>query len=336
MAIDPVSLGVAAGVNVLAPVVAKGIGGLFGLDEPSEEEQRAARLRQEAIGRLTAAAEGRTASPAQLAAQQAAQRTQQALIGMAQRGTVQQRAGNVRAAMQAAPEVMAQQSAVAAQTRAAEMDRAREMLANAQMQTASAEAAQGRANREYMQRLVGAGIQGAAGVAGESLMRAPGADPSKLSATEIADYNAAREAERAGKQGYATGGTSGDMGRGFMESLRAAPRQGSSAGQVSQAVGSTVQSVASPLALGVKRLGAAITPGANSQVMQQSQEMDRLRSERRAAVPSPLTVGRAAVFGPTSSPAQARGSNSPYGFASLADRMQVQNEMAPYMRTGGY
>lgn len=175
MAIDPVSLGVAAGVNLLAPVVAKGIGGLFGLDEPSDEERRAAGRRQEAIDRLTAEAEGRTASPAQLAALAQQQRTQQALASLAQRGSVQQRAGNVRAAMQAAPEVMAQQGAVAAQTRAEEMARARNALAQAQMGVATQEAAQGAARREYMQRLIGAGIQGAAAVTGDVMTRSPDA-----------------------------------------------------------------------------------------------------------------------------------------------------------------
>lgn len=172
---DPVSLGVAAGVNLLAPVVAKGIGGLFGLDEPSEEERRAAARRQEAIDRLTAEAEGRTASPAQLAALAQQQRTQQALQSLAQRGSVQQRAGNVRAAMQAAPEIMAQQGAVAAQTRAEEMARARNALAQAQMGVATQEAAQGAARREYMQKLIGAGIQGAAAVTGDVLTRSPDA-----------------------------------------------------------------------------------------------------------------------------------------------------------------
>jgi hypothetical protein len=175
MAIDPVSLGTAVGVNLLAPVVAKGIGGLFGLDEPSEEERRAAARRQEAIDRLTAEAEGRTASPAQLAALAQQQRTQQALASLAQRGNVQQRAGNVRAAMQAAPEVMAQQGAVAAQTRAEEMARARNALAQAQMGVATQEAAQGAARREYMQRLIGAGIQGAAAVTGDVMTRSPDA-----------------------------------------------------------------------------------------------------------------------------------------------------------------
>ena len=175
MAIDPVSLGTAVGVNLLAPVVAKGIGGLFGLDEPSEEERRAAGRRQEAIDRLTAEAEGRTASPAQLAALAQQQRTQQALASLAQRGSVQQRAGNVRAAMQAAPEVMAQQGAVAAQTRAEEMARARNALAQAQMGVATQEAAQGAARREYMQRLIGAGIQGAAAVTGDVMTRSPDA-----------------------------------------------------------------------------------------------------------------------------------------------------------------
>jgi hypothetical protein len=175
MAIDPLSIATAAGISALSPVVAKGIGSLFGLDEPSEEEQRASRLRQEALDRLTAQAEGRTASPAQLAALAQQQRTQQALQSLAQRGTVQQRAGNVRAAMQAAPEVMAQQGAVAAQTRAAEMESARNALAQMQMASASQEAAAGRANREYMQRLIGAGVSGGASAAASGMLQ--GAEP---------------------------------------------------------------------------------------------------------------------------------------------------------------
>lgn len=170
MPIDPVSIGVAAGVNALAPVVAKGLGSLFGLDEPSDEERQAAQLRQQALERLTAQAEGRTASPAQLAAIAQQQRTQQALQSLAQRGTVQQRAGNVRAAMQAAPEIMAQQGAVAAQTRAQEMESARNALAQMQMASAAQQAASGRANREYMQRIVGAGIAGAGAVAGQGML----------------------------------------------------------------------------------------------------------------------------------------------------------------------
>ena len=175
MAIDPLSIATAAGISALSPVVAKGIGSLFGLDEPSEEEQRASRLRQEALDRLTAQAEGRTASPAQLAALAQQQRTQQALQSLAQRGTVQQRAGNVRAAMQAAPEVMAQQGAVAAQTRAAEMESARNALAQMQMASAAQEAAAGRANREYMQRLIGAGVSGGASAAASGMLQ--GAEP---------------------------------------------------------------------------------------------------------------------------------------------------------------
>jgi hypothetical protein len=186
MAIDPLSIATAAGISALSPVVAKGIGSLFGLDEPSEEEQRAARLRQEALDRLTAQAEGRTSSPAQLAALAQQQRTQQALQSLAQRGTVQQRAGNVRAAMQAAPEVMAQQGAVAAQTRAAEMESARNALAQMQMASASQEAAAGRANREYMQRLIGAGVSGGASAAAMGMMQGGDETPKKPAAAPAA------------------------------------------------------------------------------------------------------------------------------------------------------
>lgn len=186
MAIDPLSIATAAGISALSPVVAKGIGSLFGLDEPSEEEQRASRLRQEALDRLTAQAEGRTASPAQLAALAQQQRTQQALQSLAQRGTVQQRAGNVRAAMQAAPEVMAQQGAVAAQTRAAEMESARNALAQMQMASAAQEAAAGRANREYMQRLIGAGVSGGASAAAMGMMQGGDETPKKPAAAPAA------------------------------------------------------------------------------------------------------------------------------------------------------
>lgn len=226
MAIDPVSLGVAAGVNLLAPVVAKGIGGLFGLDEPSEEERRAAARRQEAIDRLTAEAEGRTASPAQLAALAQQQRTQQALASLAQRGTVQQRAGNVRAAMQAAPEVMAQQGAVAAQTRAEEMARARNALAQAQMGVATQEAAQGAARREYMQRLIGAGIQGAAGATTMAFTPGPGEDTGKVSESDAAAYNAANTKGRA---------SATDLGAAFQRSTDAMRPASSAAPQATTA-----------------------------------------------------------------------------------------------------
>lgn len=170
MAIDPLSIGVAAGVSALSPIVAKGIGSLFGLDQPSEEERQAEQLRQQALDRLTAQAEGRTASPAQLAAIAQQQRTQQALQSLAQRGSVQQRAGNLRTAMQAAPEVMAQQGAIAAQTRAQEMESARNALAQMQMASAAQQAASGRQNREYMQRIVGAGVSGAGAIAGQGML----------------------------------------------------------------------------------------------------------------------------------------------------------------------
>lgn len=162
MPLDPASIGIAAGINAAAPFIAKGIGGLFGLDEESDEEKRAAARRQDTVNRLTAAAEGRTPSAAQLAGIAQQQRTQLALQGLAQRGSVQQRAGNVRAAMQAAPEVMAQQGAQLAATRAAEMESARNALAQAQMGIANQEAAQGAARRQYMQGLIGAAIGGAA------------------------------------------------------------------------------------------------------------------------------------------------------------------------------
>ena len=64
--------------------------------------------------------------------------------------------------MQAAPEVMAQQGAQLAATRAAEMESARNALAQAQMNVANQEAAQGAAKRQYMQSLIGAAIGGAA------------------------------------------------------------------------------------------------------------------------------------------------------------------------------
>lgn len=248
---DPVSLGVAAGVNLLAPVVAKGIGGLFGLDEPSEEERRAAARRQEAIDRLTAEAEGRTASPAQLAALAQQQRTQQALQSLAQRGSVQQRAGNVRAAMQAAPEIMAQQGAVAAQTRAEEMARARNALAQAQMGVATQEAAQGAARREYMQKLIGAGIQGAAGAATMAFTPGAGEDTDKISEADAAAYNAANTKGRA---------SAVDFGAAFQRGTDAARQAGGvTSEQAAKELGFTAPS---PLALGAIRSAGGAVGGA--------------------------------------------------------------------------
>jgi hypothetical protein len=205
MAIDPLSIATAAGISALSPVVAKGIGSLFGLDEASEEERRASQLRQQALDRLTAQAEGRTASPAQLAALAQQQRTQQALQSLAQRGTVQQRAGNVRAAMQAAPEVMAQQGAVAAQTRAAEMESARNALAQMQMASAAQEAATGRANREYMQRLIGAGVSGGASAAAMGMMQGGDETPKKTTAPATAQTSTPSASPAVAKPSATTG-----------------------------------------------------------------------------------------------------------------------------------
>jgi hypothetical protein len=338
MAIDPLSIATAAGISALSPVVAKGIGSLFGLDEPSEEERRASQLRQDALNRLTAQAEGRTASPAQLAALAQQQRTQQALQSLAQRGTVQQRAGNVRAAMQAAPEVMAQQGAVAAQTRAAEMESARNALAQMQMASASQEAAAGRANREYMQRLIGAGVSGGASAAAMGMMQGGDEAPKKPAATPAAAQAAAPAAPAAAPVPAAPvasrGITSEQAARelGFTGGGSAPASTLALGGNVNQAVRSGMQSATSALSLGMRKLGSVLTPSAGSPVMQQSQQMDRLRAERRAAVPSPMSVGRSVLFGPSSAPSQAQASMGRDSFADMADRLSIQNEMAPYMR----
>ena len=188
MPFDPVTFGVVAGTSVLAPIISKGIGSLFGLDEPSAQEREAAQLQQQALANLRQAAQGTAASPAQLEAQYQRNRTIQALAGMAQQGTAQQRAGNVRAAMQATPEVMAQQGAIASRARAEEMARAREALANASMGIAQQQAAAGRAGREYAQRLIGAGIQGigAGAAAGLEAGKAGAATPATASTAQTA------------------------------------------------------------------------------------------------------------------------------------------------------
>ena len=173
---------IAAGIGLASPFIAKGLGSLFGLDEPGEAERKAAALREASLQRLRDAADGKTASPAQLAALQQQQRTVNALASMAQKGTVQQRAGNVRAAMQLTPEVMAQQGAVAAQTRAAEMSNARSQLAGQEASIATSEAEAGRKDREYMQKIVGAGVQGGAAMVGDALAK-KGENPPKKPAT---------------------------------------------------------------------------------------------------------------------------------------------------------
>lgn len=160
MPFDPVTFGVVAGTSVLAPIISKGIGSLFGLDEPSAQEREAAALQQEAIRRMRDAAAGVGPSAAKQAAAVARERAQQQLASLAQRGSVQQQAGNVRAAMQATPEIMARIGGAEAQGRAEEMSRAREALAGLSARVAEQQAAAGRAGRQYTQGLIGAGIQG--------------------------------------------------------------------------------------------------------------------------------------------------------------------------------
>ena len=190
-------------IGLASPFIAKGLGSLFGLDEPSDAEKRATALREASLQRLRDAAEGKTASPAQLAAFQQQQRTVNALASMAQKGTVQQRAGNVRAAMQATPEVMAQQGAVAAQTRAAEMSNARSQLAGQEMAAANAEAAAGLADRQYTQKLIGAGISGGAAMAGDAFLKKP-EQPKTDAKTDPKTENAAGAASALAASAVAT------------------------------------------------------------------------------------------------------------------------------------
>lgn len=168
---------IGVGTSLLGPLVAKGLGSMFGLDEASPEERKAAADREAALQKLRDAAEGKTASAAQLQAQQQQQRTIQALSSMAARGTAQQQAGAQRAAMQAAPEVMAQQGATAAMARAAEMSAARRDLGAMQLQASQQQAAEGAANRKYMQGVIGAGVSGAAAAGAAAMTQSP--DPKK-------------------------------------------------------------------------------------------------------------------------------------------------------------
>ena len=161
MPFDPASFAISAGTSVLGPLVAKGLGSMFGLDEPSERE-RAAR---EGLQRL---AGGRVATPAQLMLQQQKNDTLKNLQSLASRGTAQQQAGNVRAAMQAAPGIQQQQAGQLAALRASEMQQAQSALSQLEQQ-------QGSQDRKYMQGLIGAGVSGAAGAGAMAMTQSPDA-----------------------------------------------------------------------------------------------------------------------------------------------------------------
>lgn len=155
MAGGPWGAAAGAGIGVLSPFIAKGLGSLFGLDQPSAEEQAA-------IGQLRSVAQG-AQTPAQLmlAAQRA--KTQQQLASMAARGTAQQQAGQTRMAMQMAPEIQAQQAAQMAAIRAQEQRSAQEALAGLQANV-------GARTRQYERGLVGAGLQGGMAMAANAFL----------------------------------------------------------------------------------------------------------------------------------------------------------------------
>lgn len=197
MPFDPASFAISAGTSILGPLVGKGLGSMFGLDEASPEERKAAADREAALQKLRDAAEGKTASAAQLQAQQQQQRTIQALSSMAARGTAQQQAGAQRAAMQAAPEVMAQQGATAAMARAAEMSAARRDLGAMQLQASQQQAAEGAANRKYMQGVIGAGVAGAAGAGAMAMTQSPDKEAGSLKGNAAEAYNEEQAQQRA-------------------------------------------------------------------------------------------------------------------------------------------
>lgn len=290
MAIDPLSIGVAAGVSALSPVVAKGIGSLFGLDELSDEERQAAQLRQQAIDRLTAQAEGRTASPAQLAAIAQQQRTLQALQGLAQRGSVQQRAGNLRTAMQVAPEVMAQQGATAAQARAQEMESARNALAQMQMASAAQQAASGRANREYMQRIVGAGVSGAGAIAGQGMLMSAEDDAKKTA-------DAAKKTADAAKPAVETATTSqAQTAAPATAPVAPAPRPspGVTSAQATRALGFDAGTPSTNLRLGAGP--SMVAGGAAGNLLDQSMPQVEAKPQIRSLAPRMVAGGAAGGF----------------------------------------
>jgi hypothetical protein len=183
MPFDPASLAISAGTSALAPVVGKALGGLFGLDELSPDE-KAARANLEQL------ASGRVATPAQLMLQQQKADTLKNLQAMAARGTAQQQAGQTRMAMQMAPEIQQRQAAQLAAQRAQEMQQAKANLAALQQQ-------QGSQNRQYMQHLIGAGVQGAAGAGAMAMTQNPDANAQKVDQNAAEAYNEEQAQKRA-------------------------------------------------------------------------------------------------------------------------------------------
>ena len=244
MPFDPASFAISAGTSVLGPLVAKGLGSMFGLDEPSERE-RAAR---EGLQRL---AGGRVATPAQLMLQQQKNDTLKNLQSLASRGTAQQQAGNVRAAMQAAPGIQQQQAGQLAALRASEMQQAQSALSQLEQQ-------QGSQDRKYMQGLIGAGVSGAAGAGAMAMTQSP--DPKKPLETLNEDFTVGGQKAAPTPQEYAA---TMKLPDGTMNAPPAAP---AAAAPAAGAVAPVARPKTTPLSLGsapapgVGRTGGLGTP----------------------------------------------------------------------------
>jgi hypothetical protein len=223
---------------------------MFGLDEPSERE-RAAR---EGLQRL---ASGRVATPAQLMLQQQKNDTLKNLQSLASRGTAQQQAGNVRAAMQAAPGIQQQQAGQLAALRASEMQQAQSALSQLEQQ-------QGSQDRKYMQGLIGAGVSGAAGAGAMAMTQSP--DAKKPLETLNEDFTGSPEKAAPTPQEYAAKMMLPDGSMNAPPAVPAAPAALPVAGAVapvavSQATPSVLGPVATPAARSTGGLG---TPAARS------------------------------------------------------------------------
>ena len=167
--------------------------------------------------------------------------TLKSLQSLASRGTAQQQAGNVRAAMQAAPGIQQQQAGQLAALRASEMQQAQSALSQLEQQ-------QGSQDRKYMQGLIGAGVQGAAGAGAMAMTQSP--DAKKPLETLNEDFTgggqkAAPTREEFGRTMQMPDGTTGVQ--------KAAP--------AALPVAGTAASVASPQAVPLA-LGPAAAPAA--------------------------------------------------------------------------
>ena len=325
MAAEPFSAAALA-INAATPFVSRALGSLFGVKSAEEEER--ARI-EAAMAPFQRVAEGGT-TQGQAGLAYARGRALSDLAAMAQRGTAQQQAGMQREAMRQGADVQAQYAAQLAELRAREQERARMAVSQGQMALSDVAARDAKRKRDELAGFIG----GTLGMATKAFVPGGGATGPAAGTRPTLRIGGAETNARGQTLADAAAIAGGAAGEGLAPVTAVASPGTATGAQVASELGLDIAQPVMSTRSFEQRTGQVGRPTsfemALSEQIDPSKRMERLRQERNLAF-QPEAAARGVEEGRSAKPVAAQVEQGPDTFASLADRMAVQKEMAPVM-----